>query len=223
MAFALGMAHRVRASARERLGVSVGLRGNGMCFTRSALARFPHDAHGLVEDVEHGIALGMGGERVHYAGEASVLGEMAMTSQAAASQRQRWEGGRLALARTHLARLLTAAVQKRSGVLLDLAIDLAIPPLAYVGLGFALGFVVEGAHVLLAGTPTGALGFLVVGTLGVVGYAVRGMMLSGLGWGAIGVVAWAPVYVVWKVALVFKRKSEGWVRTTREAEIRKPD
>ncbi|HEY1101562.1 MAG TPA: glycosyltransferase family 2 protein, partial [Myxococcota bacterium] len=61
MALALAMFHALRNNARERLSLSAGLRGNGMCFTRECLQRFPHKAYGLVEDVEHGLALGRGG------------------------------------------------------------------------------------------------------------------------------------------------------------------
>ena len=52
MAVALGMFHRLRSLGRERLEVSAGLRGNGMCFATKLLREHPHKAFGLVEDVE---------------------------------------------------------------------------------------------------------------------------------------------------------------------------
>ena len=81
--------HEVRSSGRERLGLSCGLRGNGMAFTRSVLAEVPHDAFSVVEDVEYGIRLGLAGHRVHYVGEAQVLGEMPASERATRSQRSR--------------------------------------------------------------------------------------------------------------------------------------
>jgi len=48
MAIAFTLFHGVRSLARERLGLSAGLRGNGMVFTRELMARVPHDAYSLV-------------------------------------------------------------------------------------------------------------------------------------------------------------------------------
>lgn len=99
MTVALTIFHRVRGIARERMGLSAGLRGNGMCFSRACLSRFPHEAHGLVEDVEYGITLGLGGARIAYADEARVLGEMVSSASSSESQRARWESGRASLKR----------------------------------------------------------------------------------------------------------------------------
>ncbi|MEZ4272494.1 MAG: glycosyltransferase family 2 protein [Myxococcota bacterium] len=81
MTIALAMFHQTRSLARERLGVSVGLRGNGMCFSTDLLRQIPHRSYGLVEDVEYGIAMGKAGYRVCYAYEAEVLGEMVSGAQ----------------------------------------------------------------------------------------------------------------------------------------------
>src|SRR5208337_2444609 len=62
--------HIVRSRARERLGVSCGIRGNGWCVTHELLNRIPYRAFSLTEDVEYGIELGLAGYRVQYADEA---------------------------------------------------------------------------------------------------------------------------------------------------------
>src|SRR5262249_27100224 len=49
MAVAFGSFHALRSLAQERLKVSCGLRGNGMCFTAQLLRQVPHDAVSLVE------------------------------------------------------------------------------------------------------------------------------------------------------------------------------
>src|SRR5205814_1661146 len=72
-AVALAMFHSTRHRARERLGLSVGLRGNGMCLSRSLLLALPPRATGLVEDVEYGVTLGLAGFRVAHVPEALVL------------------------------------------------------------------------------------------------------------------------------------------------------
>ena len=114
IAIAFGAFHIVRSRARERLGLSCGLRGNGMCFSSKLLAEVPHNAFSIVEDVEYGLRLGEAGYRVHYADEAHVYGEMVSSAAAASSQRRRWEEGRKELVRRNGFRLLRAGIAKRN-------------------------------------------------------------------------------------------------------------
>ena len=225
MAVALGMFHRLRSLGRQRLGVSCGLRGNGMAFSCDLLSAHPHRAHSLVEDVEYGIALGQAGVPVMYVDEAKVLGEMVTSAEASRSQRSRWEGGRRALVQAKLGPLWRAAWAGKSGLLADLAVDLMVPPLSYLGLGVATGAIglaaLWGAHLwaelVLPGADLLAAewGFLVAG---LAAYVCRGTVLSSVGWRGFGALAWAPFYILWKVALMAKPSSSGgdWVRTQRE-------
>jgi 1,2-diacylglycerol 3-beta-glucosyltransferase len=99
---AMAMFHRLRSLGRERLAVSAGLRGNGVCFTTELVRKIPHQAFGLVENIEYGIALGRAGVRVVYADSAQVFGEMVADAAGSRSQRQRWEGGQMALVKRDL-------------------------------------------------------------------------------------------------------------------------
>ena len=85
-----------------------------MAFSSKLLKEVPHDAFSIVEDVEYGIRLGLRGYRVDYVGEAQVLGQMVSTEAASRSQRRRWEGGRLALARQNAPKLVAAGLARRS-------------------------------------------------------------------------------------------------------------
>ena len=225
MALALGMFHALRNNARERLGLSAGLRGNGMCFTRECLKRFPHKAYGLVEDVEHGLALGRGGVRVVAVVDAFVLGEMVSGGTASESQRRRWEDGRAKLKREVLPGVVRDGLRLRSALLLDLAIDLLIPPLSTIAV---LVVAVLGLAAVRAGLAA-FIGISVVDGVAIFAvlpacllslYVLRGMQLSGLGFGAVGVVLKAPAYVLWKIWLKLKGspRSDAWVRTARETE-----
>jgi GT2 family glycosyltransferase len=224
MALALAMFHTLRSNARERLRLSAGLRGNGMCFTRECLVRFPQKAYGLVEDVEQGLALGRGGVRVFAVVDAHVLGEMVSGGKASESQRRRWEEGRDKLKREVLPGVLADVVRTRSVLLLDLALDLLVPPLATVALLVGAGVVVEVARLfVLAGGDLGPDAVTVVAALpafflGL--YVLRGLQLSGLGLRGLLVLAKAPAYVAWKVWLKLRGapKNDAWVRTAREAE-----
>jgi cellulose synthase/poly-beta-1,6-N-acetylglucosamine synthase-like glycosyltransferase len=211
--------HDVRSRGRERLGVSAGLRGNGMAFAVGTLREVPHDAFSVVEDVEYGIRLGLAGHRVFYAGEAQVYGAMVSSERASRSQRQRWEGGRWALVRRHGAALLANAAARRSAVLLDLALDLLVPPLSYVALATALGTLVACVSWALGVCAAWAVWPWLLCALGFATYLVRGIWLARVGVRGVLDLCWAPVYVVWKVALALRpssaRRGE-WVRTTRE-------
>jgi 1,2-diacylglycerol 3-beta-glucosyltransferase len=224
MALALAMFHTLRSNARERLKLSAGLRGNGMCFTRECLTRFPQKAYGLVEDVEQGLALGRGGVRVVAVVDAHVLGEMVSGGKASESQRRRWEDGRAKLKREVLPGVLREAFAARSLLLLDLAMDLLVPPLSTVALLVGVVVVVEAVRVAIVVADGGSVGVVTMLALlpaaGLALYVVRGMQLSGLGGKSVVVLAKAPAYVAWKVWLKLRGsgKTDTWVRTTREAE-----
>ncbi len=217
MAIAFAAFHRVRSLGRERLGLSCGLRGNGMCLSTSLLAEVPPQAYSVVEDVEFGLQLGEAGHRVWYADDAQVFGQMVAGAQASVSQRRRWEGGRWSLARRWAPRLLRAALRERDRVRLDLAVDLLVPPLAQLGAGIALGTLtalaawLAGVSVLVPMVWMACLGCLVA-------YVARGWQLSGTGLAGLGALAHAPLYLVWKLLARASRPpaASNWVRTTRE-------
>jgi 1,2-diacylglycerol 3-beta-glucosyltransferase len=214
--------HDVRSRARERLGVSTGLRGNGMAFAAATLREVPHDAYSIVEDVEYGIQLALRGHRVEYAGEAQVLGEMVSSEKASRSQRRRWEGGRWLLARRHAASLFAEGFRRRSLLLLDLAADLLVPPLSYVVV-FTLGGLTASAIWAALGGSLWPLAAWSVAGLGLTVYVARGLWLSRVGARGLLDLLWAPVYIAWKLALAIQSPPSGqreWVRTTREGSER---
>lgn len=219
IAIAFGAFHIVRSRARERLGLSCGLRGNGMCFSTALLSEVPHDAFSVVEDVEYGIRLGEAGHRVWYADEAHVYGEMVSSAAAASSQRRRWEEGRRDLVKRNAFRLLRAGFSKPDRVLLDLSFDLLIPPLSRIAVASVLGLLAASA--LSLATASVAASSAVFGwcVLAVVAYVLRGWSVSGTGLRGLFDLALAPVYVAWKVTLRFRKASRPtstWVRTKRE-------
>lgn len=223
MTIALGMFHKVRSSGREAMGVSCGLRGNGMCFTHAVLREVPHDAFSVVEDLEYGIRLGRKGHRVHYAWEAEVQGEMVSAEKQSRSQRQRWEGGRSQMRKLHGWPLLKDALKQRSGLLLDLSMDVLVPPLSQLVLA-AVGSAVAASVLvwLSGGTAVWASALAGFALMSLGAYVLRGWWVSGVGPRGLLDLAWAPVYVVWKVGLMLRgpgaEKRGEWVRTSREAE-----
>ncbi len=215
MAIALGAIHKVRSRARERLGLSCGIRGNGWCVTHGLLDKLPYRSFSLTEDVEFGIELGLSGYRVAYCDESAVNGEMVTSGEAARSQRQRWEGGRIALIRGKVPALIRAAIARRSAVCLDLALDLLVLPLSYVAIN------VIGIIAIAALNPDGFRpDLLIVGFVdlfALAAYVCRGWMLSGIGIVGIWDLLRVPGFLVWKLLIVrFHAKPNTWIRTKRE-------
>jgi cellulose synthase/poly-beta-1,6-N-acetylglucosamine synthase-like glycosyltransferase len=217
LAIAHGAFHTVRSRARERLRLSAGLRGNGWCVTHRVLEAVPYRAFSLTEDLEYGIALGLAGYRVHYAGEASADAEMTSSELVAQRQRQRWENGRFDLIRSYALLLLRTAVRRRDPVCLDLALDLLVLPLSHVAVHVGALIAIAAAATLVnpslrawlaAGAAAGAL-------LGI--HVLRGWQLSGRGAAGLVDLLRAPLYVAWKLWRVRRRgRDRGvWVPTRR--------
>ena len=224
MAIALGMFHKVRSTGRERLGLSCGLRGNGMCFHHKLLSEVPHDAFSVVEDLEYGIRLGLAGHRVHYAAEAEVLGEMVSGEKASRSQRTRWEGGRKAIRKQHGLSLFLQAVERKDAVLFDLGMDVWTPPLSTLAMWTVVTAFVGAILFWLDGRAM-SLHLGQVMCVGLALHVIRGWAVSGTGIKGLGTLALAPAYVAWKVLLKIKGQTappKEWVRTQREAEGDKP-
>jgi len=217
MAIAMASFHRVRSRARERLRLSCGIRGNGWCITHRLLRQAPYRAFSLTEDIEYGIDLGLAGYRVHYADEANVAATMVSGEQAARTQRQRWEGGRLQLIRSRTPALLRAARGPDGGVCLDLALDLLVLPLSYAAINVAVLIVL--ASVALLWEPSMEI-WLWLGLgcgASLLLYVLRGWQLSRVGMRGFVDLLRAPFFVLWKVLLMLRaHKSAEWVRTKRE-------
>lgn len=221
---ALALFHTTRSLGRERLHLSCGLRGNGMCFAREVLGRVPYCAFSIVEDLEYGLRLGEAGVRVAFAGEVAVRGEMPSGEQASRSQRRRWEGGRRQLRRELGLAMLARALRRRNALLLDLSLDLLIPPLATV-VGALIAVAALGAASALAGWPVPvALSMCAASAILLGLYALRGWWLSRTGLRGLADLARAPLYLLWKLTLSLRPDPAGrgeWVRTAREGEARR--
>jgi 1,2-diacylglycerol 3-beta-glucosyltransferase len=224
MVIALALFHVLRSLGRERLGLSAGLRGNGMGFSREVLREVPHDAFSVVEDLEYGIKLGQAGHRVHYAASAHVYGEMVGGEKASRSQRRRWEQGRFAMVKAYGASLFWAGLRKRNAVLFDLAMDVLVPPLSWLVLGAVLGSTLGLVLHFRFDHPLGYAAPWLISTWFIAIYVLRGWALSGVGFRGFLDLCWAPVYILWKVGLALSRPAHRkgeWVRTTRQQEERR--
>lgn len=213
-AVAFALFNHLRPLGRSALGWSAGLKGNGMCFSRRMVERFGWASYSLAEDAEYHLALVSAGVRVVYVPEAVVSSAMPTNLRQARTQQQRWERGRLALARAHGGALLRGALRHGDLARLDAIIEVCIPPLSMlVGM---LALVVMGAVGLRWEPGLLAAGLLV---LALALHGMVGMALARLSLRAYGSLAYAPWYVLWKIGIYVVaalRRAEGpWVRTSR--------
>ncbi len=210
----LAALHYLRPLGRASLGLSVGLKGNGMCFAAPVLERFGWSWFTLAEDVELHLALVRAGLRVDFAPEATVLAEMPVTLAQSETQHTRWERGRLEMLRSEVPSLVADGLRGRSPLMLDAAVEQSIPPLSVGATLALLCLVVTWTLRLPAGTWLAGAALV-----GQAAHLLTGLALTPTGWRVYAALAYAPVYLVWKIGLYVRalatRRAPGWVRTAR--------
>jgi 1,2-diacylglycerol 3-beta-glucosyltransferase len=215
-AIAFALFNHLRPAGRSALGLSAGLKGNGMCFSRRVIEREGWGSYSLAEDAEHHLALVAAGVRVRYVPDAIVTSAMPVDLRQAETQQHRWERGRLVLARAYAAPLLSAALRERDPARLDAIAEVCLPPLSVLVGALALVIVLALA---LGWAPGLAIAAALAGLLALHGLA--GMALAHLTPRAYLSLAYAPVYVVWKIGVYLRaavqRGASLWVRTPRVA------
>ena len=206
----------VRPMGRSRLGLSCGLLGTGMAFSRDLLAHFPWSSFSFAEDREQHMRWVLGGRRVVFVDEAEVRSDAAMRPEDVLAQERRWESGRGALLATLVPRLFANGVRNRDVRALEAALEPALLPQAML-VGSSIAVVAVGR--LTGRRRTSLCG--IASVVGSVAYVTGGLAFVG----APGVV-WrallgAPQFVARRVMLVaqqaFGRGPAQWERTPRVA------
>jgi cellulose synthase/poly-beta-1,6-N-acetylglucosamine synthase-like glycosyltransferase len=180
---------------RDRLGVSVRLRGTGMAIRRELALSHKMRAPAS-EDLFLTLDLVLSGVRCRHVETARLRSDGEASWGAFGGQKLRYEAGRMSAARSYVPRLLRRAVVERDAACLEAAWFLATPPFALAALSLLLGT----ALTLLAGAwPVAATLAAAVLVLGLV-------LATGLVQARAGLRTWlalvaAPWYVIWKAAV----------------------
>lgn len=226
MAGAFDLVNHVKPMGREMLGLSVGLKGNGMAFSRAVAELIPWSGGSLTEDLDYGLEMARRFHvRVGYAPEVIVQAQMPADGTQASSQRARWEEGRARMIRERALPLLLEGLRRRNLLLWDMGWDLVVPPLAELaGLigAWLLLIALGGAIHLLPHASTWAISAGLT-VLGLLVYILAGFRVSNAPPEAYQSLIRAPFYAFWKFALLLSRSlrrrgstsSEEWVRTAR--------
>jgi 1,2-diacylglycerol 3-beta-glucosyltransferase len=180
---------------RDRLGVSVRLRGTGMAIRRDvALAhRFTAPAS---EDLFFTVDLLLAGGRCRHVDAARLRSQGASTWEAFGGQKVRYEAGRMSAARAYVPQLLRRAIKRRDVACFEAAWFLASPP-------FAVGVL----SLLLAASLAAVAGaWPVAAVFGGALAMLAGALLTGLIQARVGLRTWlalcaAPWYLGWKAVV----------------------
>ena len=208
------LANTVRPLGKQRLGLSCGLTGTGMAFSSGVIESTGWSATGLAEDGEFHLRLVLDGERVDFASDASVRSDMPVTAHGATSQQERWEQGRLHLARDWAPRLIAEGIRRRDPVRLHAGLECLLPPHSLIAAGSfgSLGVAVAARSPRLA-----SLALLTLG--GQAAVVLGGLRIAEAPPEVYRALPRAPLLVGWKL-LLYGRLLSGrgpldWVRTER--------
>ena len=180
---------------RDRLGLSVRLRGTGMAIRREVALghRFTAPAS---EDLFFTLDLLLDGHRCRHVERARLRSLGASSWGTFGGQKVRYEAGRMAAARAYVPRLLRRALAQRDAACLETAWFLASPPFALA----ALSLIAATAIAALAG------GWVVAAVFGAALVSLALVIATGLIQARAGMRTWlallaAPWYIAWKAVV----------------------
>lgn len=205
--------------AKQKLGLSSYLMGNGMCFSTKLLLKYGWEAFSVGEDWEYYAKLIQEGETVAFACNARVYHQESSSLKQATSQRIRWSGGRFDIARKYGFGLLYRGLIERNFKKIDASFPLMFPNpslgINITAIGFVLSFLVLKAF----GSSILVLWFCFLLLVQI------GIFLIGIGYTKdklknFAALLFAPLFLVWKMGIdIFSILGMGrkkWVRTKRK-------
>ncbi len=215
---AFALMNTVRYLGKQRLGLSCGLAGTGMAFTRDLLDREPWRSTGLAEDGEYHMRLVLAGERVEFVKDAWVSSSMPTTLRGSSAQQARWEHGKLQLIGHWSPRLVSLGLAKRDPVRIHAGLESLVPPQSLITAGSLLS--------LFAGPLLGSKRLVALSALTLAAQAtfvLAGLRLVRAPAQVYRALPTAPALIATKVALYGRllggRGPTSWQRTGREVTM----
>jgi hypothetical protein len=216
---AFALMNTVRFSGKQQLGLSCGLVGTGMAFSKDLLLRHPWTAAGLVEDGEYHMRIVQAGERAEFISNAWVSSPVPTSLRGSSDQQARWEQGKLQLIRQWSPRLVRSGVSNRDVVRLHAGLEPLVPPQSLIAAG--------SVGALLAGLLLGSKRLVALCALTLLGQSVfvlAGLRLVQAPAQVYRALLAAPLLISGKVALYVRllggRGPSTWVRTEREVMVK---
>jgi cellulose synthase/poly-beta-1,6-N-acetylglucosamine synthase-like glycosyltransferase len=200
----------LRPIARERLGLSCGILGNGFALTHGTLDAVPYNAESIVEDLEYHLRMVRAGRKIAFSNHTTVQAEMPVSGPAARTQRLRWEGGRVRMMAQNVPGL-AAEVLRGKLQCLEPLLDLLLLPLA-------IYFMLLACTLVVPFTPGQV--YAVIALVLIAGHVILAVILAGGALKDFAAVLALPSYLVWKLVLIpatlrSARRDTEWIRTER--------
>jgi cellulose synthase/poly-beta-1,6-N-acetylglucosamine synthase-like glycosyltransferase len=207
----------IRPLGLYRLGLPCLLNGSGSAYPFRVIRDAPHGEGSIAEDYQLTIDLLRKGYPTTFLPEARVDGQLPTREQTAVKQRRRWEHGHLFLSFLAAPRLLLEGVMRLDRERVALALELAVPPLAFLALMWGVALMPALAVALFWGG--GPLGLLLA-TAGLFALAVTAAWMRFAGAGpTLAALAAVPGYLLWKLPIYrdfFGRRETRWMKTSRD-------
>jgi 1,2-diacylglycerol 3-beta-glucosyltransferase len=207
----------VRPLGRHRLGLSTGLLGTGMAFSRRLLMRSPWCAFSYAEDREQHMRWVLDGVRVDCAPEADVRSPAPITAGGGKTQMARWDSGRGRLAARLTPSLMLRWLRTGDVTALDAALEPLLPPQSLL---FAINLAAVGASRLARARVTAYVA--TASMLAQAGYVTGGLAALNAPPAVWRALLTVPRFVLLRLAGLLRsltgRGPGGWERTERDAE-----
>jgi cellulose synthase/poly-beta-1,6-N-acetylglucosamine synthase-like glycosyltransferase len=217
-AFAVLLKNQIRPLGLHRLGFPCLLTGTGMAFPWEVIRAAHVGTGNIVEDMKLGVDLALAGQPPRLCVDANLYGAAAPDRSSAIQQRTRWEHGHVQTMLTQAPRLLLAGLLQLRCGFFALGLELAIPPLSLL----ILGWLFLTAICLLWWQVLGGSAVPVTVSFGSVVLAGCAVLLAWFKHGRkllpVSTLLLAPVYVLWKVPIYLKllvTREKRWHRTQR--------
>lgn len=199
---------------KERLGLPIFLRGNGMVFGCEVLLDHPWEAFSITEDTEYGLMLVERGVRVSFAVEMGVYASQPETVQQAFAQRVRWAAGNSTLTKARAVRLIATGLFERDLDGLDCGLTLIAGSRPLLLLA---NLVLLGAAAFLGSPGFGTWALALFAAQ--LGYLGLGIFLNGFSCRKLVRLFLSPFYLLWLCGVsllgVAGYRRNQWVRTSR--------
>jgi cellulose synthase/poly-beta-1,6-N-acetylglucosamine synthase-like glycosyltransferase len=216
--FAWRVKNWVRPLGLSALNLPCQLMGSGMAFPWDVIRSADLSGGWIVEDLKLGLDLALAGHPAKFLPSARVDSTFAPSAKGAEIQRSRWEQGHIAMILSTAPRLVWTGLSRGNFGLLALALDLAVPPLALLGL-LAIGmFAISTLAALLDITYIA----LLISAVTLIGFTLP-IILAWFEYGRkvlpFSAILSIPVYIMGKMRLyitILSGKSVStWIRTDR--------
>ncbi|CAL60918.1 glycosyl transferase family 2 [Herminiimonas arsenicoxydans] len=218
--FAWIVKNHVRPLGFLRLGLPCQLMGTGMAFPWSLIEKAGLANGNLAEDMQLGIEMARKNAAPIFCPDACVISYFPVGEEAARLQRTRWEHGHMSMILHDGLPLLIQGLRRSDRMLIALALDMCVPPVALLTLlTFALFIVAAAAYFMFAW----------IAPLILAACSLSGLMLAVLlAWRRFGRYVLSlkdlfstVTYVFWKLPLYLKffvSRQVEWVRAKRDAD-----